>query len=453
MDIPEVRYAKSGDVHIAYQVVGEGPIDIIFGLPSITHLAIWWEEPKYAKLWLDMASFARVILFDKRGVGLSDRDVGIPTLEERMDDFRAVMDAEHSKKAVLIGASESAAMSILFAAAHPERALGLIVIGGSASELRADDYPWGYTREQAEVEIRDVERNWGKQAFTDGWAAGIVPSRAHDAEFKRFWARLINFGGSPSSALALIKMNMEIDVRSVLPTIHVPTLVLAGRSGTDIEQGRYIADRIPGAKFIGLPVRDHYFVVDPEGTAVVIRAIHDFMKGLSPDVSEPQSTDAERVLTTVLFTDIVESTRRATELGDYAWSKLLKEYQEKAKTNIGRYRGRLIKSTGDGLLAIFDDPTRAVRCACNLRDDAHNLGLETRSGLHSGECVLRDEDVEGIAVHIAARANELAQDGDVLVSSTVKDLSAGSEVKFADRGLNMMKGISGEWRTFAVENA
>ncbi|MDH2901903.1 MAG: adenylate/guanylate cyclase domain-containing protein [archaeon] len=453
MDAPEIRYAKSGEVHVAYQVVGDGPLDLIYGLPSITHLAVWWEEPQYTKFWLDVSSFARVILFDKRGVGLSDRDVGIPTLEERMDDFRAVMDAEGSRKAVLVGVSESAAMSILFAAAHPERTLGLILVGGSARELYAPDYPWGYTLEDSEKEIRKFQDEWGKPSLTDGWAAGIAPSKANDPEFKRWWARLVTFGGSPSSASALIRMNREIDVRSVLPTIHVPTLVLAGRSGTDIEQGKYIAERIPGAQFVELSARDHYFVVDPEGTRAVIHSIRDFMKQVSPDMtSVPQPLESERVLTTVLFTDIVESTRRATELGDLAWSKLLNEYQEKARTDLARYKGRLIKSTGDGLLAIFDGPTRAVRCACALRDEARTLGLETRAGLHSGECLLREGDVEGIAVHIAARVNELAEDGDVLVSGTVRDLSAGSEVKFVDRGMHTLKGVAGEWRTFAVEN-
>lgn len=433
-------------MHIAYQTVGDGPVDLVIGLPWITHLVVWWEDPITARFYRELASFTRLILFDKRGVGLSDREVGIPTFEERMDDFRAVMDAVGSKKALILGFSESAPMSLLFAAAHPDRTLGVITIGGMAKNMRSPDYPWGETMEESERDIARIEREWGTSSYIEYvmsdpfWA----PSRANDVEFKRWVHRLFTFAASPSSAIAMEKMARDIDVRSVLPAIHVPTLVLAADAGTDLEQGKYIARNVSGAKFVQLPGREHIFMVNREGTDAVIRAIREFIKDLSV------FAETERVLTTVLFTDIVDSTRRALEVGDRAWGRLLGDYQERARVGIARYRGNLIKSTGDGLLAIFDGPTRAVRCAHQLDSEARNLGLETRSGLHSGECVLKDGDVQGIAVHIASRVSELAEGGEILVSGTVRDLSVGSEVKFKDRGVRNLKGVDGEWRTYSV---
>lgn len=447
MNPPVVKYAKSSDVHIAYQALGEGPVDLVMGLPWVTHLAVSWEDAPTAQLFHGLASFTRLILFDKRGVGLSDRDVGIPTLEERMDDFRAVMDAVGSKRGILLGMSESAAMSILFAAAHPERTLGLILIGGYARKLRAPDYPWGETREAMEEFISRIEREWGTPAFSEWVAADLAPSRARDTEFKQWLARELVYGASPSSAVALERMYIETDVRSALPAIHVPTLVLAGHARTDIEQGKYIAANVSGAKFIELSGGEHYFVVNPDMTEEVVRAVREFVKDIPP------SLESERVLTTVLFSDIVGSTQRASELGDRAWGQLLERYYRMSRESMVHYRGRMIKTTGDGFLATFDGPTRAVRYACALRDQALEMGLGIRAGLHSGECIMKEKDIQGIAVHIASRVCELGRGGDILVSGTVRDLSVGSDVPFRDRGLQTLKGMEGEWRIYSVETS
>jgi class 3 adenylate cyclase len=416
------------------------------GLPWVTNLAVWWDDPANAQFYRDLASFTRVVLFDKRGVGLSDRDVGIPTLEEAMDDFRAVMDAVGSKKAVVLGFSESGAMSLLFAAAHPERTLGLIVIGGYSKTLRAPDYPWGVTEEFEQDLIRRYEHDWGTQAFTDFMVPEIAPSRANDPEFKRWFGRMTAIGGSPSSAIALEKMMMQIDVRAALATIHAPTLVLAGDAGPDLGMGKQIASNVTGAKFIQLPGHDHAFFANPYTTSAVLQAIRDFVREL------PEVAESERVLTTVLFADIVGSTRRASELGDLHWGQVLEQYLTKARTDLSRYRGRLIKTTGDGLLAIFDGPTRAVRCACSMRDDARSSGLEIRAGLHTGECIMKESDIQGIAVHIASRICGLAGGGEVLVSGTVKDLSVGSGVPFEDRGIESLRGVEGNWQIYSVMN-
>jgi class 3 adenylate cyclase len=447
MDQPEIKYAMSRGVHIAYETIGEGPVDLVMGLPWVTHLAVSWEDAPTAQLFQGLASFTRLVLFDKRGVGLSDRDVGIPTLEERMDDFRAVMDAVGSRRALLLGMSESAAMSVLFAAAHPERTLGLILIGGNARSLGADDYPWGKTREEFEANIKRIETEWGTPSFVEWVARDITPTRVQDATFKKWFARELAFGASPSSAAALERMDMEIDVRSVLPAIHVPTLVLAGNVRTDLERSKYIASNISGAKLIVLPGRDHYFVVDSHATEEVVRIVQQFAREL------PAQAESERILTTVLFTDIVESTRRALELGDRAWSQILEQYFERARESVTNYRGRMIKTTGDGFLATFDGPTRAVRCACTLRNEARAVGFGMRAGLHSGECLMREGDVQGIAVHIAARVCELAKDGEVLVSGTVRDLSVGSDVLFRERGARNLRGVEGDWRIYSVENS
>jgi len=446
VDQPEIRYARSGSVHIAYQVTGDGPVDLVMGLPWVTHLAVTWEDAPTAQLFRGLASFARLILFDKRGVGLSDRDVGIPILEERMDDFRAVMDSAGSKRAFLLGMSESAAMSILFAAAHPERTRGLILVGGYARSLSAHDYPWGRTREERQAEVRRIETEWGTPSFVEQVAADIAPSRAPDPKFIQWFARELVYGASPSSAAALERMDMEIDVRSVLPAIHVPTLVLAGDVRKDLERSKYIASNIPRAKLVELPGKDHYFVVDTDMTEEVVRIVREFVEELEAPV------ESERVLTTVLFTDIVGSTQRASELGDRAWSKVLERYLRQGMEDVANYRGRIIKTTGDGFLATFDGPTRAARCACTLRDQARGMGLGIRVGLHSGECIIKEGDVQGIAVHIAARVCELANDGEVLVSGTVRDLSVGSDVNFRDRGSKPLKGVEGDWRIYSVEN-
>jgi class 3 adenylate cyclase len=449
MDAREVRYAKSGNVHIAYQTVGNGPVDLVLVRTTISHLEVLWEEPSMARFLHELASFSRLILFDKRGTGLSDRHVGVATLEDRIDDIRAVLDAVDSRQAVLFGTADGAPMSTLFAATYPERTSGLILWGGITRGLWAPDYPWAATREEQEALMRRDERDWGTDAHIDRITALLAPSRMGDPEFRRWRKRLTRSGASPAEGEALAKMNMEIDVRPVLSSIHCPTLVLhaTGDRSVPLASGRYLAANIPGAEFREIPTSDHLVWVDPEPTALLVGAVRQFVDSLHG------APEADRILTTVLFVDIVDSTRRASEIGDQAWSHLLGEFLEGARGELNRFRGRMVKSTGDGLLAVFDGPTRAVRCGCVLRDQARRLGLEIRAGLHSGECLLRGNDVLGIAVHIASRVNEEAGPGEVLVSGTVRDLSVGSDLKFKDRGAHVLRGVEGEWRTFLVESS
>lgn len=449
MEPPEVRYAKSGEVHVAYQVLGRGPVDVVHAPGHFSHLDVQWDWPVFAQFLRELASFTRLILFDKRGTGMSDRDVGVATLEDRMDDIRAVMDAVGSRRAILFGDSEGVAMSILFAATYPERTLGLILWGGVARVLRAPNHPWGPTREEFEASLRQDEVDWGTEAYINRTVAYWASSRMNDAPYKRWFRRLIRHGLSPSADIALWKMFMEIDVRSVLPVIHVPTLVLHATEdrAVRVERGRYIASQIHGAKFVEISSPDHDFGATPTAADAVLSSIRQFVGQLQP------SLETDRILTTVLFTDIVGSTKRASAHGDREWGRLRGEYFEKARTLLARFRGREIKTAGDGMLAIFDGPTRAIRCACALRDQARDLGLEIRAGLHTGECVLREGDVQGIAVRIAARVSEQAREGEVLVSGTVRDLSVGSDVRFGDRGMQAFKGLDGEWRTYVVENS
>ncbi len=447
MEPPEVKYANSGTVHIAYQLLGSGPVDFLLARSGVYHLEVAWEHPLNARYHQELASLGRLIVFDKRGTGLSDRDVGVATLEERMDDGRAVLDAVGSRRAVLVAARDAASVALLFAATYPERTRGLILMSPLATGVWSPDFPWAPTREQVESAIQRDLRDWGSPAHVERLASELAPSRVDDAEFKRWLGRLLRNGASPSAGLALARMNMEIDVRSALAAVHVPTLILhpKGDRAVSVEHGRYLAARIPGARLVETPGMDHLFWLSAEQTEAVFDEIHRFVEG-SSDVPE-----TDRILTTVLFTDLVESTRQASHLGDRAWTEVLGRFLDDARTETARFRGKTIKSTGDGLLAIFDGPTRAVRCACVLRDHARAAGLEIRAGLHTGECVLKDGDVHGIAVHIAARVSQAAGDGEVLVSGTVHDLSVGSDVRFADRGTRSLKGLEGEWRMFSVE--
>ena len=446
MEPPEVRYAKSGEIHIAYQVVGSGPVDFLLARSGVYHLEVAWDHPLNARYHQQLASLGRLIAFDKRGTGLSDRDVGVATLEERMDDGRAVLDAVGSKRAILVAARDAASVALLFAASYPERTRGLILMSPLATGLWSADCPWAPTREQWEERIRRDASDWGSSAHVERLAQELAPSRVDDAEFKRWLGRLVRNGASPSAGMALARMNMEIDVRSAIGAVHVPTLILhaKGDRAVSVEHGRYLAARIPGARLVETTGADHLFWLSTEQSKVIYDEIRRFVQGLS-DVPE-----TDRVLTTVLFTDVVESTRRASHLGDRAWSDLLDRFLNEARTETARFRGKTIKSTGDGVLAIFDGPTRAVRCACALRDRAREAGLEIRAGLHTGECMLRDGDVQGIAVHIAARISREAGGGEVLVSGTVRDLSVGSDIRFTDRGFRTLKGLEGEWRTFSV---
>ena len=454
MDAPEVRYAKSGDVNIAYAVVGEGPFDLVFvgGAVFSTLSEAAWEGPLPPGTFLGrLASFSRLILFDKRGTGLSDRVAGIADLETRMDDVRAVMDGAGSRRAAVMGVSEGGPMTILFAATYPERTAAAILYGTGATWLRADDYPWASTREEYLRHIAERERRWGTLEYFDSLLERFAPSVARDTDMRRWWARYALTSASPGAAAQLSRMNMEIDVRHVLPSIRVPTLVLHPKDDQifDLQEGRYIAERIPGAELVVLPGRDHLYWVNPDH---IIRDVERFLRGIW-ERGEWDVVESDRILATVLFTDIVGSTERAAALGDRSWRDLLMQHHALIRRHLVRFRGREIDTAGDGFLASFDGPARAIRCALAITQGVRGLGLEVRAGLHTGECELLDGKVGGIAVHIGARVAAAAQPSEILVSSTVKDLVAGSGIQFRDRGVATLKGVPGEWRLYAVEPA
>ena len=434
------QYAKSGDINIAYQVVGEGSLDLVYVPGFVSNLELIWEEPSVAHFFERLASFSRLILFDKRGTGLSDRDVGFPTLEDRMDDVRAVMDDIGSERAALLGMSEGGNMSMLFAATYPDRTAALTLFGCFAKRIWSPDYPWAPTPEQRQAWYRQIEQDWGGPFDV----SIVAPSRANDTFFTNWLGSYLRMGASPRAALALARTNTEIDVRDILPTIRVPTLVLHRRQDHDakFEEGRYIADRIPGAKFVALDGADHLIWVGAQ--EAVLNEVEEFLTGAR------QGSDLDRVLTTILFTDITGSTERAAALGDRSWRDLLARHHTLIRSVIGRHRGREAQTTGDGFLACFDGPARAVRCALAISEAVQTLGLEIRAGLHTGECYLAKNEVSGIAVHIGARIAALAQPGEVLVSSTVRDLVAGSGITFAARGAHSLKGLSEEWSVFAA---
>ena len=436
MLMPETKYAKSGDVHIAYQVVGDGPTDLVFVPGFVSHVEEWWDEPRCARFCERLAAFSRLILFDKRGTGLSDRVAEVPTLEQRMDDVRAVLQAVGSERAAVLGISEGGAMSALFAASHPERTSALVLYSTFA-EFRS----WVPSPQHLEHFLHAIDQQWG----TGQSLPRFAPSVADDPHFRRWWARHERAGASPGAAMALMRMNSEIDVRHVLGAIHVPTLILhrAGDVTVSVEAGRYQAAHIPDAKYIELPGVDHLpFVGDSEA---ILGEIEEFLTGVRPAV-EP-----DRVLATVLFTDIVGSTSRAAELGDQRWRELLSDQRAAVRRELDRYRGREIDTAGDGFLATFDGPARAIRCACAIREAVRPLSLEVRAGLHTGEIELVGDGVAGIAVHIAARVAALAGSGEVLTSSTVKDLVAGSGLHFGDRGSHTLKGVPDQWHLFEVQ--
>jgi class 3 adenylate cyclase len=441
--IPPVRYARSGDVHIAYQVLGEGPLDLVYFPGWVSHLEHAWEEPGVARFYRRLASFSRLILFDKRGTGLSDRvsDAALPNLEQRMDDLRAVMDAAGSERAALFGISEGGPLSVLFAATYPGRTTALVLYGTYARFLQAADYPWRPSTAAFEAFVQAIEERWGQPLSVRLFA----PSAGDDPHFRAWWASAMRLGASPGAALALLRMNTEIDVRDILPAVRVPTLVLhrAGDRLVDPGASRDLAARIPGARYVELAGADHLpFVGDSDA---IVAEVQEFLTGVRTSV-EP-----ERVLATVLFVDIVDSTAQAAALGDRRWGELLDAHLRLLRREITRFRGCEIKALGDGILATFDGPTRAIRCACVIRDIVRPLGVEVRAGLHTGEIERRGDDVGGIAVHIGARIAAGAAPGEVLVSSTVKDLAAGSGLRFADRGTHALRGVPGEWRLFAVE--
>jgi pimeloyl-ACP methyl ester carboxylesterase len=445
MDRIETRYARSGDVNIAYQIVGDGPLDLVFVSGWVSNLDLMWAEPSYARFLRRLASFSRLILFDKRGTGLSDRvpDADLPTLEARMDDVRAVLDAAGAERAALLGHSEGGPMCLLFAATYPERTIALALIGTYARRLIADDYPFGAAPEAYEAFLREIADGWGGPVGLEVRA----PSLVDDERFRTWWADYLRMSASPGAALALTRMNGQIDVRPVLGAIGVPTLVVhrTGDRSLPVEGARFLAERIRGARLVELPGEDHLpFVGDPDE---ILDEIEEFLTGIRP-LREP-----DRVLATVLFTDIVGSTTRAAELGDRRWRDLLEAHHSLVRRQLERWRGREVDTAGDGFLATFDGPARAIRCACAIRDTVAGLDLEIRAGLHCGEVELVGDDVAGIAVHTGARVAALARANEVLVSSTVRDLVAGSDIGFEERGEHELKGVPGSWRLYAVLDA
>jgi class 3 adenylate cyclase len=437
----DVGYAQSGDVSIAYQVVGEGPIDLVFVAGAITNLEVLWEDPDYRRFCERLGTFSRLLLFDKRGMGLSDR-VRVGTLEERMDDVRAVMDAAGSESAALMGVSEGGPLSMLFAAAHPERTRALVLCGAEVKEERTDDWPWGELTRAEFDQALDLDRvvaRWGKGLAADD----IFPNRRGDEAFRRWFGRLQVQSATPKDAVAFMRMAFEIDVRHVVPSIRVPTVIIHRTDDPvcHVENGRWLARHIDSARYVELPGNDHVPWIDREE---ILADTQEFLTG----VREPAEPD--RVLTTVLFTDIVGSTEQARALGDRGWRDLLERHHSLVRAELARFRGREIDTAGDGFFATFDGPARGIRCARSIVDAVRGIGLEVRAGLHTGEVELDGGSVRGIAVHTGARVAALARPGEVLLSGTVKDLIAGSGIELTDRGSHELKGIPGEWRLFAL---
>jgi pimeloyl-ACP methyl ester carboxylesterase len=441
MTSPVTRYARSGDVSIAYQVLGDGPLDLVLVPGWVSHLEYGWEEPSLARFYERLAAFSRLILFDKRGTGLSDRVAQFPTMEERMDDVRAVMDAVGSERAALMGISEGGSMCFLFAATYPQRTTALVGVSTFAKRIWSPDYPWAPTPAQRQKFLDSIASNWGDVVDL----ADVAPSRIHDERFRQWWAGFLRRGASPGAALELARWNTEIDVRHVLPAIRVPALVLHRRDDQDanVEEGRYIAAQIPGARFVELAGADHIpWVGDSDA---LLDDVEEFLTGVRP------ARPVDRVLATVLFTDIVDSTRRLTSLGDRGWREVLESHEAVVRREVQRARGSVIESTGDGFLATFDGPARAIRCAAAIRDGVRRLGVEIRAGLHTGEIELLENGIGGIAVHIAARVAARAGAGEVWISRTVKDLVAGSGLQVAEQGSFDLKGVPDEWLLYAVD--
>ena len=440
---PTTRYAKSGDYSIAYQVVGNGALDIVLVLGFVSHIENAWEDPDFARFLNRLASFSRLILFDKRGTGLSDRVPvqDLPTLEERMDDVRAVMDAAGSKSAALFGISEGGPMSMLFATTYPERVEALVLYGTYAKRVSDETYPWAPTIEQQRRLLDTVQNDWGGPSQVEVWA----PSLADDERFRRWWGQYLRLGASPAAARAVLEMTLEIDVRDILSAIRVPTLILhrTGDRRIDVGGSRFMAEHIAKARLIEFPGIDHLVWVGDSDA--ILDEVEEFLTG------SRHSAEPSRVLATVLFTDMVESTNRAVQLGDTKWRALISDHDRLLRAELNRFRGREIDRRGDGFLAIFDGPARAIRCALSIVERVHELGVQVRAGLHTGELDITESGIAGIAVHTGARVMSLAGADEVLVSSTVKDLVAGSGLSFTERGTHELKGVPGTWRIFRVD--
>ena len=435
---PVTRYAKSGDVNVAYQVFGDGPLNLVLAPLFVSNIEVLWERPDIARWLLRLASYSRVAMFDKRGTGMSDRVTELPGLDQRIDDLRAVMDGAGMEQAALLGISEGGPLTALFAATYPYRCRSLVLWGSFARFTS-----WFPTEEALQQFLGYIDQAWGSGASMPFFA----PSLANDQAAIQWMGRFERLGASPASVAALMRMNSQIDISGIVHTIRVPTLVIhrTGDVTINVEGGRYLAEHIPNAHYIELPGVDHPPWVGDNADQIA-DVIEKFLTGSTAAVP------VDRVLATVLFTDIVGSTEKAATLGDRRWGDLLDAHHATIRRNLARFRGHEVKTTGDGILATFDGPARGVRCACAIADEVRPLGIEIRAGLHTGECEMTDEDVGGIAVHIGARVAALAGAGEVLVSSTVKDLVAGSGLRFGDRGTQLLKGVPGEWHVFAVQH-
>jgi pimeloyl-ACP methyl ester carboxylesterase len=442
-EIPEIRYAKSNELNLAYQCFGEGPGSIVFIPGILNHIETTWAIPEFAQFCRRLAAFSRVVLFDKLGTGLSDRlpPGDRPTLERRIDDIVAVMTAARLKKAALFGTADGGPGAAMFAATYPD---ALILYGSWPRLSTAEDYPFGHPRTALEGSLKMVEQRWGNEA-EPLFLRRVAPSLLHDAQWGHTLARMERLAASPSVAVSLHRIMFETDIRAILPTIRVPTLVLhtSGDQIFSVEHGRYLARHIPGARLVELDGVDHFPF--HENGATLADLIQEFLTGTRPDI------EIERVLATLLFIDIVGSTQKVAEIGDHRWAELLEEYRERSRIEITRHRGVVVDTAGDGLLTTFSGPGRAIRCAAAIREGMRPLGLDVRAGVHTGEIETKKNRVAGIAVHIGARVASLADPGEILVSRTVKDLVAGSGITFLDRGTHNLKGVPGTWDLFAAQ--
>jgi pimeloyl-ACP methyl ester carboxylesterase len=442
---PRTRYTKSGNLNIAFQVVGNGPVDLVYVQGWVSHIDMLWEDPKIADFLTKLSSFSRLILFDKRGTGLSDRVSETSTLEERMDDIRSVMDAVGSERAVLFGHSEGGTVSLLFAATYPQRTVALVTFGVFAKRKYSIDYPWAPKDEEREQFYKAIEEEWGNaQMMGLEW---IMPSLENDKNYFEWFAGYLRSAASPGAALALARMNTEADVTNILSSIKVPALILHRTNDKDskVEEGQYIANRIPNAKFVELPGEDHLFWVG--NTYSVIAEIEEFITGVRP------INDFDRVLSTILFTDIVSSTQHLSKKGDKKWMEILEAHNQIVRRELIKFNGKEIKSTGDGFLATFDGPSRAVRCAEAIRNAVEILDIEITAGIHTGECEIIDgNDIGGLAVHVAARVLSKAARSQILITLTVKHLLGGTGLEFTDIGEVSLKGIDEKYRLFALQD-
>ena len=441
--LPKPKYARSDDVRIAYQITGSGPFDVVWAPGTMSHLDLDWEMPQRALFFERFSQFCRLIRFDKRGTGLSDRPVKMATLEERSDDIRAVMDDVGIESANIFGVSEGGSMACLFAATYPQRVNSLLVWGAQARWIACEDHPWAQTREQHDEMLAMIEDGWPSFDYITGPGAGMGRDAAPAAI--EALARYMRAAASPSAVYAYEQMNGQIDTRPILPSIRAPTLVMnrTGDPCAHVEAARDMASRIPGAKFIEYPGASHSIMLDDMET--VLSDIQEFITGERPIDS------VDRVLATVLFLDIASSTERAAALGDTAWGNVLNSYYAIVRKELARFRGKETNTTGDSFLATFDGPARAVRCALAIALAVRQLGIEARAGVHTGECEFMGDNVGGIAVHTGARIMAKADPGGVLVSGTVKDLVSGSGINFQDHDVHQLKGIPGEWRLFSAQ--